>query len=58
MPSGQGLSAPVARSQASAVPSEGGVVPERPSWWLWRRWAVALDAAGLVFVDSDELAAE
>ena len=58
MPSGRGLSAPVARSQASAVPSEGGLYRSGRPGGSWRRWALALDAGGLVFVDSDQLAAE
>ena len=44
MPSGRGLSAPVARSQASAVPSEGGLYRSGRPGGSWRRWALALDA--------------
>ena len=48
---GGSISAPLARSQPSAALSEGGFVPERPSW---RRWAVALDVGRNSFDDAGD----
>jgi hypothetical protein len=47
-----------ARPTSGVTQDSGGAIVFSRLGRAARRWAVALDAGGLVFVDSDQLAAE